>query len=205
MSWICENCSSVNESDASVCFVCGTERSKESYLQEKREQRAARFNAIGDFLIKKVYLGIEIALIAVAVILFAALIIAIFTGVYKGFGERLSAWGALVWQNMSSVIPARIGQNAVQMGKTIAENCALLPPFFAVLAQTVSANAAISEEWLALFDFSQKTAVFSALGERIALHGEQFTALFGLVADGCKQRFAQAAEFFGNIAAKFKK
>lgn len=49
MSWICEYCSTTNENRDKKCFVCGTERSKESIQEAKRavrEKRARQTHAI---------------------------------------------------------------------------------------------------------------------------------------------------------------
>lgn len=49
MSWICENCSTVNEDSMSLCFVCGTKRSEEQILEAKRivrEEKTNRVNTI---------------------------------------------------------------------------------------------------------------------------------------------------------------
>ena len=42
MSWICEYCSTVNEDSDTRCFVCDSERSRESVLEARREVRETR-------------------------------------------------------------------------------------------------------------------------------------------------------------------
>lgn len=42
MSWICEYCSTVNEDSDTHCFVCDSERSRESVLEARREERETR-------------------------------------------------------------------------------------------------------------------------------------------------------------------
>lgn len=42
MSWTCEYCSSINDDSTKKCFVCDSERSRESVLEARREEREAR-------------------------------------------------------------------------------------------------------------------------------------------------------------------
>lgn len=42
MSWTCEYCSSINDDSTKKCFVCDSERSRESVLEARREERETR-------------------------------------------------------------------------------------------------------------------------------------------------------------------
>ncbi len=157
MSWICENCSSVNEDDSdTVCFVCGEERTKKSVRKEakaKREikrrvasakrgiKRTARASSLSDILATKVYLAFEIILIILGVAVFTGGLISVFAGdAYKYFTENaefMIARLAQGWQSLADGCMTVLSY----MGARIRESLTA-PPVLTALRGSLSARAA---------------------------------------------------------------
>ena len=80
MSWICDYCSSNNDEETRVCFVCGCCRSAASIREARRKAKQKKIREFANWLYNKVFFAIKIAVISVVALFIIGLIIRIVQG-----------------------------------------------------------------------------------------------------------------------------
>lgn len=167
MSWICDLCSTNNEDDTSVCFVCGTPRSKESYAASRIRKRERIYNMVGDFLVRKVYLGLLIALLCLILIFFVGSLIGILTGgVLDHFFEGAQSLFNKISSNFMNSIPV-LENNFSGIGQRIVGNLQLQPFFSELFDRGRGAFELFMGRIRLLADFSDKTNLFVVLWNNV--------------------------------------
>lgn len=96
MSWICEYCSTANDSHNTICFVCDHERSRESIRAQKREEREEKLRHVIPLIYSRVIsVGRIAAFSAIGVFCLAALIILIARISEGSLGDTVYAFRAI--------------------------------------------------------------------------------------------------------------
>lgn len=205
MSWLCEICSTINEDDNTECFVCGHERSKESYREARRAKRQVIYNMIGNFLISKVFLGIKILLICLSVMLFAGALISIIANdVYESFpGNALRVWDHICNNvGVNFIDRTKILMACVAIKIQVNTNC--LPIFEIISANVASALTLQQSIMIQIADITKQVEFFKMLSENAKINFSYTSNLILAISANFSGHQTQIADLFNLIAQKHK-
>lgn len=193
MSWVCDNCSTINEEHDTTCFVCDEPRSIESIREAKRVVREAKIEKAMEAMYKSTTIcGKAMFIISVSVFFIVAIILVaqrIINGDFNEFYVSLSS----IFKNIKISL-TNFGGNFPEIW-----NAAVIPKASGIPDNTVAIFEKIGVNFEYIF-----TEVMNNLVSIIRTKGEILIGIIAEIFDIFQRKFTNLKIIFEKLFFKAK-